>query len=73
MVDASDQLYALCDDMLSAPLARADHVNTPLAGRKPPSNKAKESVQPRDIIDPLPTPKGHPRDHRIIPKSRDFH
>jgi error-prone DNA polymerase len=71
MVDASDQLYALSDDMLSAPLARADHVNTPLQGRKTPV--AKQAVHPRDIIDQLPTPMGHPRNHRIIPKSRDFH
>ncbi|MEP5741025.1 MAG: error-prone DNA polymerase [Marinomonas sp.] len=27
----------------------------------------------RDIIDEVPAVRGHPRDHRIIPKSRDFH
>ncbi|MEM1051025.1 MAG: error-prone DNA polymerase [Pseudomonadota bacterium] len=75
MVDASDQLYALSDDMLTAPLARADHVNTPLHGRKTPAPK--EAVRPRDMIDQLPSltghQGGHPRNYRIIPKSRDFH
>jgi len=74
MSDASDQLYALSDDMLNAPTARADHVSAPLAGRKPPSHKAgKEPLKPRDLIDELPNVTGHPRNHRIIPKSRDFH
>ncbi len=67
MHDASDQLYALSDDMLNSPVARADHVNSPLIGRKTPL------VKERDLIDPLPGPRGHPRNHRIIPKSRDFH
>jgi error-prone DNA polymerase len=68
MEDATHRLHALSDDLLAAPLARADHVNTPLAGRRPPA--------PRDIIDelaPRPNITGHPRDHRILPKSRDFH
>ncbi len=71
MTDASEQLYALSDDMLNAPVARADHVNAPLTGRKAPEGK--EAVKPRDLIDELPNVTGHPRDHRIIPKSRDFH
>jgi error-prone DNA polymerase len=71
MIDASDQLYALSDDMLDAPLARADHVNTPLQGRQTPADK--DAVRPRDMIDQLPEVRGHPRNHRIIPKSRDFH
>ncbi len=68
MTDATHQLHALSDDLLEAPLARADHVNTPIAGRKSPA--------PRDLIDellPEPNVRGHPRDHRILPKSRDFH
>lgn len=68
MADATHRLHALSDDLLEAPLARADHVNTPLAGRRPPD--------PRDIIDelaPRPNVTGHPRNHRILPKSRDFH
>ena len=71
LTDATDRLYALSDDMLNAPVARADHVSAPLAGRKAPP--AKESVRPRDMIDELPPPRGHPRNHQIIPKSRDFH
>ncbi|MEP3421115.1 MAG: error-prone DNA polymerase [Erythrobacter sp.] len=74
MTDASDQLYALSDDMLNAPTARADHVNAPLSGRNPPQGKQdKEALRPRDLIDELPNVTGHPRNHRIIPKSRDFH
>ncbi len=68
MTDATHRLHALSDDLLNAPLARADHVNAPLAGRKPPA--------PHGLINGLaPTPNvtGHPRDHRILPKSRDFH
>jgi error-prone DNA polymerase len=66
--DATHRLHALSDDLLEAPLARADHVNAPLQGRKAPA--------PRDIIDelaPRPNVSTHPRDHRILPKSRDFH
>jgi len=66
--DATHRLHALSDDLLSAPLARADEVNRPVQGRKAP--------EPRDIIDELsvrPNVAGHPRDHRILPKSRDFH
>jgi error-prone DNA polymerase len=68
MTDATPALHALSDDLLQAPLARADHVNTPLVGRRAPA--------PRDLIDelvPAPNVTGHPRDHRILPKSRDFH
>ncbi|PKP90652.1 MAG: error-prone DNA polymerase [Alphaproteobacteria bacterium HGW-Alphaproteobacteria-14] len=68
MTDATHALHALSDDLLEAPLARADHVNTPITGRK--------SFAPRDLIDelaPKPNVRGHPRDHRMLPKSRDFH
>jgi len=68
LTDATQRLHGLSDDLLAAPLARADHVGTPLAGRKAPA--------PRDLIDelaPSPNVTGHPRDHRILPKSRDFH
>ncbi len=74
MTDATHRLHMLSDDLLSAPLARADHVNAPLSGRKPPQGR--EAIAPRDLIDELIPPhnvKGHPRDHRILPKSRDFH
>ena len=65
MSDATHALHALSDDLLDAPLARADHVNTPLAGRRPPAL--------HDLAGPTPNVTGHPRDHRILPKSRDFH
>jgi error-prone DNA polymerase len=68
MTDATMSLHALSDDLLAAPLARADEVNRPTSGRGPPA--------PRDLIDELakvPNVTGHPRDHRIIPPSRDFH
>ena len=65
MTDATAALHALSDDLLQAPLARADHVNTPLVGRRPPAL--------HDLAGPTPNVTGHPRDHRILPKSRDFH
>ncbi len=68
MTDATQALHALSDDLLDAPLARADEVNRPMPERGPPV--------PRDLIDelaPQPNVTGHPRDHRILPKSRDFH
>ena len=67
MTDATHRLHALSDDLLDAPLARADEVNKPMPERGP---------RPRDMIDelaPRPNVTGHPRDHRILPKSRDFH
>ncbi|WP_086735555.1 error-prone DNA polymerase [Erythrobacter colymbi] len=67
MTDATQRLHALSDDLLDAPLARADEVNKPMPDRGP---------RPRDMIDelaPRPNVTGHPRDHRILPKSRDFH
>ena len=85
MVDATGKLYALSDDMLDAPIARADHVNSPISSHKMPASRAsialgdvkeedaRKAVKPRDIIDELPRPSGHPRNLRIIPKSRDFH
>jgi error-prone DNA polymerase len=69
LTDATQSLHALSDDMLDAPVARADHVSSPLPGK----------FQPREHIDPLPEQleqqpnRGHPRNVRIIPKSRDFH
>jgi error-prone DNA polymerase len=52
MTDATEALHTLSEDMLDAPLARADEVNRPMPERGP---------------------GGHPRDVRVIPKSRDFH
>ncbi|NBB24600.1 DNA polymerase III subunit alpha [Porphyrobacter sp. SLTP] len=68
MTDATQRLHALSDDLLDAPLARADEVNRPMPERGPPV--------PRDLpgeFAPVPNVTGHPRDHRILPKSRDFH
>ena len=71
MTDATDQLYALSDDMLNAPVARADHVNSPLPSQvggkrvvNPRDNLAEgmqDTVRPRDLIDQLhdaSTPSG---------------
>ena len=88
LTDATDRLYALSDDMLNAPVARADHVSSPMPAKGLPSGRNLTSLtsaerraknpRARDIIDelspePAPVVQGHPRNHRIIPKSRDFH
>ncbi|TIX50193.1 error-prone DNA polymerase [Alteraurantiacibacter aquimixticola] len=65
MSDATQDLHRLSDDLLNAPVARADHVNSPLPGSR--------AIRPWDLIDELPNTCGHPRDARILPKSRDFH
>ena len=81
MTDATPELHRLSDDLLNAPVARADHVNSPLQGRLNPrddlrsgtDNPANGAIRPRDMIDQLPNTRSHPRNVRIIPKSRDFH
>ena len=89
MTDATHQLAKLSEDMLPTPIARADHVNNPLpdAHKRPPPEKddsyapleawqegqGGEAIRPRNMIDELPPTRGHPRNARIIPKSRDFH
>ncbi|MCR2833996.1 error-prone DNA polymerase [Parerythrobacter lacustris] len=85
MTDASHELYRLSEDMLDAPLARADHVNSPLpSGKTNPRDDLREgSDDPYRPVEPWQEPppgnrecgyhQGHPRDVRIIPKSRDFH
>jgi error-prone DNA polymerase len=87
MTDATPMLSRLSDDALQYQLARADHVNSPLPGGKinprdnlreegtdpRPDNAIRPPIQPRDLIDELPNTGGHPRNVRIIPKSRDFH
>ena len=83
MTDATPMLSRLSDDALQYQLARADHVNSPLPGGKinPRDNLREEgtdpgprnAIRPRDLIDELPNTGGHPRNVRIIPKSRDFH
>ena len=88
MEDATHQLYRLSDDMLNAPVARADHVTTPLPAKFNPRDNLKEGgddpyrpVEPWEEPPPGnrecgwlgPNSGGHPRDARIIPPSRDFH
>ena len=81
MTDATADLHRLSDDLLNAPVARADHVYNPLQGglnprddlRSGTDDPANQAIRPRDLIDQLPNTRGHPRNARIIPKSRDFH
>ena len=87
MTDATHMLAHLSDETLMTPIARADHVNNPLPSsgkdgkinprddlRKGADDLAHEgAIRPRDLIDELPNTGGHPRNVRIIPKSRDFH
>ncbi|WP_281017494.1 MULTISPECIES: error-prone DNA polymerase [unclassified Minwuia] len=51
LVDETGQLIHLSDDLMRSPIARADHVTSPLPGHT----------------------ARHPRNVRVIPKSRDFH
>ena len=78
MRDATDELHRLSDDLLHAPVARADHVKHPLPpGRRVTSLTSEERqakvIRPRDMIDDMSNTRGHPRNVRVIPKSRDFH
>ena len=80
MTDATDQLYRLSDDMLNSPVARADHVNSPLpsqVGGKRHVNPRDdlidetEAIRPRDLIDQLPDASGAPkRGIRNAPNTR---
>jgi len=68
MTDATDALYGLADDLLTSSVAPPDHVNSPPGARKPPA------IRPRDLHGERPPPRrSHPRNLRILPKSRDFH
>ncbi|HSQ95095.1 MAG TPA: error-prone DNA polymerase [Croceibacterium sp.] len=66
LVDATGELNRLSEDLLQPALAHGDHVGPhgpPLAHPwQPPGPEERESFH-----------HGHPRDVRIIPKSRDFH
>ncbi len=88
MTDASHELYRLSDDLLAAPVARADHCNNPLPGQPNPRNNPRSGTDgPHSLVEPWqeppagnrecgwhdPAARGHPRDVRIIPRSRDFH
>ncbi|MHA6333689.1 error-prone DNA polymerase [Qipengyuania sp. CAU 1752] len=89
MTDATHQLAKLSDDMLNTPVARADHVNNPLPTSHSNSRDYLRQGKggPYKPVEPWEEPPagnrkcgfhgpgsgGHPRDVRIIPKSRDFH
>ena len=88
MTDATDELHKLSDDMLNAPVARADHVSNPLPSKFSPRDDLREGADdPYQPVEPWEEPPagnrecgfhgpqsgGHPRNVRIIPKSRDFH
>ena len=63
IIDASEKLAALSEDALIPAIARADEVNRPLP----------HSVRSPQIGDAPTLRHGHPRNVRIIPRSRDFH
>ena len=79
MTDASDRLTMLSDDLLSPQISRADEVNRPLrtmsgvkqqiAGPAP----ARHGDHQQGRMAESHVRSGHPRNARIIPKSRDFH
>jgi error-prone DNA polymerase len=60
--DATHRLSALSDDMLVNSMARADEVNRPLSSTLRAPQPTEAQIGHR-----------HPRDVRIMPKSRDFH
>ncbi|MCB2067056.1 MAG: error-prone DNA polymerase, partial [Erythrobacter sp.] len=65
LTDATHELQRLSDDLLPASAARADHVASPLASGRGQASGG--------MIDELPPTRSHPRNTRIIPRSRDFH
>jgi error-prone DNA polymerase len=85
LADATADLHRLSDDLMPLSIARADHCNNPLPSRWGPHGvllkEGEEAPTPTEPWQP-PGPgnrdcgyaqRGHPRDARIIPKSRDFH
>jgi error-prone DNA polymerase len=66
LVDATGELDRLSDDLLQPSLAHGDH-----AGPHGPSKA--QPWQPPSLVERQIFRHGHPRDLRIIPKSRDFH
>ena len=58
LIDASDRLYALSDDLLAPEMVSTDEIDRPV-----------QDSHTR----PTPPRPGHPRDVRVIPRSRDFH
>lgn len=84
MTDATHELHRLSDDLLAAPVARADHVNSPLPSGKinPRDDLRPEGSDTATPVEPWQPPsqgnrecgfhgpdaRGHPRDARIIPR-----
>jgi error-prone DNA polymerase len=86
LADATHDLHRLSDDLMPTTIARADHCNNPLPSRWGPHGVLqKDDAEPgkASASDWTPPPpgnrdcgyasRGHPRDVRIIPPSRDFH
>ncbi len=77
VVDRSAELAHLGDmDLapLTPPLARADEVARPIAPRRRAAADPHQNAQPLPPArDPRPPTARHPRDVRVLPKSRDFH
>ncbi len=70
--DATAQLLRLSDDLLASPMARVDHCNNPRPSRS--GGQAADSWQPPGAGNrECGFARGHPRNVRIIPPSRDFH
>ncbi|MDX2258456.1 MAG: error-prone DNA polymerase [Hyphomicrobiaceae bacterium] len=70
LIDRSGDLMVLSEAAsdMPVPIANADEVLNPEPGSARGSAQADEGQRPRH-----PRWAGHPRDHRVIPKSRDFH
>jgi len=66
LVDATSELNKLSDDLLQPALAHGDHAG-------PHGPPAAQQWQPPGPEERQTFHHGHPRDVRIIPKSRDFH
>ncbi|WP_239806832.1 error-prone DNA polymerase [Croceicoccus hydrothermalis] len=87
MADPTPALMALSDDLIRTDLARADHVSHPLPSKFGPRDELREGrddpANPKPPLDPWQPPPGdnrecgfrggHPRNVRILPRSRDFH
>jgi error-prone DNA polymerase len=68
LVDATGELNKLSDDLLRPSLAYGDHGNAP-----PPGGPVSSEPEPPGPHERSTFHHGHPRDVRVIPKSRDFH
>ncbi len=83
LTDATQDLHHLSEDLLPASAARADHVANPLTNRRKGQEEKGTEAGPFAPDEAFETPgpghrdcgypRGHPRDLRVIPRSRDFH